>query len=201
MSKEQYHTRQTLLLRARNLDDQQAWDEFVVFYRPFICQILHKMKIHINDFDDLVQDVLVKLWKGLATYDIRKSKFRTWLNSVTRNTVISFFRSRDCRPELLNMKADEIEGLAYMNSFTESELEQICENEWRSYLCSLAFEEIKKYCSENAVEAFKLNQKGKTPTEIAEILNLSKDSIPVLTFRARSKFTEELKKLVINLEF
>ena len=201
MANEKYITRQTLLMRAQDPQDNNAWEEFVAFYKPFICQILHKMNINFNDFDDLVQDVLLKLWKGLPKYDTKKAKFRTWLSHVTRNTVISFFRSRSCRPDLVKMESDEVEETAYMSSFSESDLEKIFEDEWRSYLCSLALEKIEKLFTGNAVAAFKLSQKGKSPAVIAEELNLSKDSVPVLTSRVRSKFTAELKSLVINLEF
>ena len=199
MASEKYVTRQTLLIRAKDPKDENAWEEFILFYKPFICQILHKMNISFNDFDDLVQDVLVKLWKGLVKYDSDKSKFRTWLSCVTRNTVISYFRAKSSRPSLET--AEDLENQAKFTSYSDSELEKIFEDEWRSYLCSLALENIKKLFTGNAVEAFKLSQKGLRPAEIAEKLGLSKESVPVLTSRVRSKFAAELKNLVVNLEF
>ncbi|MCM8530822.1 MAG: sigma-70 family RNA polymerase sigma factor [Lentisphaeraceae bacterium] len=199
MANEKYVTRQTLLLRAKDSQDVDAWEEFILFYRPFICQILHKMNIQFSDFDDLVQDVLVKLWKGLAKYDTEKSKFRTWLSHVTRNTVISYFRAKSSRPSLGS--SEEIEKQSKLISYSESDLEKIFEDEWRAYLCNLALEKVQKLFTGHAVEAFKLSQKGKSPGEIANDLNLSKDSVPVLTSRVRKCFTAELKKLVVNLEF
>ena len=112
MVNDKYITRQTLLVRARDPENGDAWEEFIKFYKPFICQILHKMNININDFDDLVQEVLLKLWKGLGKYDNDKAKFRTWLSYVTRNTVISFFRSKQCRPDLVKMESDDLEETA-----------------------------------------------------------------------------------------
>ena len=199
MTDERYLTRQTLLMRAKDPNDGDAWEEFVTFYKPFICQILHKMNISYNDFDDLVQDVLLKLWKGLEKYDREKSKFRTWLSHITKNTVISYFRSRNIRPNIDN--SDDIEGCNAFNSYSDSDLEKIFEDEWRAYLCGLALEKVKKLFTGQAVEAFNLSQKGKSPAEIAAELGLSKESVPVLTSRVRKRFASELKSLVLNLEF
>ena len=200
MANPKYVTRQTLLIRAQDPMIIQPGRVCRVL-SAFICQILRKMNIDFSDFDDLVQDVLIKLWKGLPSYDTKKAKFRTWLSYVTKNTVISFFRHKNCRPELVKMESDEVEETAYISSFSEAELEEIFEKEWRTYLCSLALEKIEKLFTGNAVEAFKLSQKGATPHEIAEKLNLSKDSVPVLTREIRSKFTAELKSFIVNLEF
>jgi len=201
MANEKYITRQTLLMRAQDPDDGDAWEEFIHFYKPFIFQILHRMKINVNDFDDLVQDILLKLWKGLPKYDKQKAKFRTWLSCVTRNTVISFFRTKSSRPDLLGVEDHVLEDAAFLNSYSSAELEKLFEDEWRAYLCNMALENIKKLFTGNAVEAFILSQKGMKPQEIAEKLNLTKESVSVLTCRVRSKFSSELKKLVNNLEF
>lgn len=201
MANEKYVTRQTLLMRAQDPQDSDAWEEFILFYKPFLFQILHRMNINFNDFDDLVQDILLKLWKGLSKYDKEKAKFRTWLSYVTRNTVISFFRSKSSRPDLMEMDAEALEQTAYINSFSTTALEKIFEDEWRAYLCSLAMENIKKLFTGNAVEVFTMSQKGMKPQEIADELNLTKESVSVLSSRVRSKFSAELKKLVNNLEF
>ena len=198
MTDERYLTRQTLLKRARDPNDGDAWEEFVLFYKPFISQILHKMNIGFNDFDDLVQDVLLKLWKGLGKYDEGKSKFRTWLTSVTRNTVISYFRSRNIRPN--NHNSEQIDNHTLQAS-RDSELENIFEEEWRAYLCNLALGKVKKLFTGNAVKAFTLSQKGKSPLEIADQLGLSKESVPVLTSRVRKRFVAELNSLVLSLKF
>ena len=83
-------TRQTLLIRARNQNDHQAWEEFVDVYKRFIYHILHRMTIHENDFDDLVQEVLLRLWKKLASYKSEVGRFRSWLARVIRNLVLDY---------------------------------------------------------------------------------------------------------------
>jgi len=201
MASDKYVTSQTLLKRAQNQDDELAWDEFVSFYKVFICQILHRMNIDWADFDDLVQEVLLKLWKGLPKYDRDKAKFRTWLSHVTRNTVLSYIRAKKRRPELESVGDQDIDDFAYLSSFSNSELEDIFEKEWRAYLCGIALENIKTLFSGHAVEAFTMSQKGMKPQEIADALGITKESASVLASRVRSKFSAEVKKLILNLEF
>lgn len=58
---EDWVTKQTLLVRIRNKDDQQAWNEFVICYESFILKILKFLKVDTNDEDDLTQEILLKL--------------------------------------------------------------------------------------------------------------------------------------------
>ena len=200
MSEDKYLTRQTLLIRAQSGNDQDAWDEFVKFYKAFIYHILKKMNVRSkDDMDDLVQDVLLKLWKGLKSYDKSKSKFRTWLSLITKNTVISHFRKKSVRPDLLGVESAELENK--FSTYSESELEEIFENEWRAYLCTIAYGNIQKLFTGNALEVFKLSQEGMSSGDIAEKLGLTKESVYVLASRVKSKFAGEVKKLINNLEF
>ena len=62
---EEWKTRQSLLIRAKDPTDEEAWAEFVKYYEKFIFHLLHRLNINADDFNDLVQEVLIKLWKSL----------------------------------------------------------------------------------------------------------------------------------------
>ena len=49
---ENWNTQQTLIQRAQNQDDHQAWDDFVTYYESFIKMVLRKANISLNDEDD-----------------------------------------------------------------------------------------------------------------------------------------------------
>ena len=59
LSKEQWKTRQTLIDRARDPNDGQAWDEFTDYYASFIRMVLMKLQVPRDDLEDLSQDVLL----------------------------------------------------------------------------------------------------------------------------------------------
>ncbi|MDE0865267.1 MAG: hypothetical protein OSA98_15865, partial [Rubripirellula sp.] len=60
LSKEQWKTRQTLIDRARDPNDSQAWDEFTAYYGSFIRMVLMQLHAPLDDLEDLSQTILVK---------------------------------------------------------------------------------------------------------------------------------------------
>ena len=189
-----WQTRQSLLMRARNQDDQQAWKDFVSYYENFIKMVLHKMNIQSNDFDDLVQDILVQLWRNLQMYDEAKSKFRTWLSAVIKNKVMSYLNSKTSREN-----RERINGGSILQH--SSDLEQLIEDEWKSYLTKLAMERVSEVFSGKAVEVFKLSMLEYKNDEIAESLEISIDSVYTLKNRVKSRYVKELRLLMEELQF
>ena len=78
MSTEQpQHTRHTLLQKLQSsAGDENNWDEFVSYYEGYIYVIIRNFKIDIEDSEDLLQEVLIKVWKSLPSYNYDKDKCR-----------------------------------------------------------------------------------------------------------------------------
>ena len=75
-------------LIRRCLDgDQTAWDDVVRQHRRQIFNIVYKFVGRYDEAEDLTQDVFLKLFKSLDTFD-RRANFQTWLTSVSRNLCI-----------------------------------------------------------------------------------------------------------------
>ena len=45
-----------------------------------------------NNAPDIIQDVFIKIWKKLDSFDTSKSSFKTWIFTITKNTIIDFWR-------------------------------------------------------------------------------------------------------------
>src|ERR1700722_17106904 len=56
------------------------------------------------DAEDLLQDALLKIWRGLSTFR-SESSFRTWMTRVAINEVLQSYR-RDCRTPLRQPAGD-----------------------------------------------------------------------------------------------
>lgn len=141
---EEWATRKSLVMRAKAADDAAAWDEFVKYYERFIFHLLHGMKVPMHDFDDLVQTVLVKLWKSLRSFDHEKARFRTWLSVVVRNAVWDYFAEGRRRSKLMENNRDFVEVL---DATPPSEIEARIAREWVQYVTQLAMERIQKVFS------------------------------------------------------
>jgi RNA polymerase sigma-70 factor, ECF subfamily len=51
--------------------------------------------------EDLLQDVFVKIWKHIHTYNALKGTLFTWMLNITRNTCIDYLRSKQHRQRML----------------------------------------------------------------------------------------------------
>jgi RNA polymerase sigma factor (sigma-70 family) len=80
-------TRQSLLLRVRDLSDRAAWQDFVECYAPRVFAWCLRFRLQEADAADATQTVLMKLVEGLRSfeYDSERGRFRGWLKTVTRH--------------------------------------------------------------------------------------------------------------------
>ena len=72
--------------------DQRAWDEIVRLYWRKVFNVAYKFVGRQDEAEDLTQDIFLKLFKSLKTFD-RRANFSTWLISVSRNLCIDHYRS------------------------------------------------------------------------------------------------------------
>src|SRR5438477_10862683 len=85
-------TRQSLLVRLRDLQDRQAWGQFVDVYAPLIYGYVRKRGLQDADAADLTQACLrqVAARVGSLEYDPRRGTFRGWLFTIVRNKLRDF---------------------------------------------------------------------------------------------------------------
>src|ERR687890_73789 len=72
--------------------DQAAWETIVRLYWRKVFNVAYKFVGRHDMAEDLTQDVFLKLYKSLDTFD-RRANFQTWLISVSRNLCIDHYRS------------------------------------------------------------------------------------------------------------
>ena len=84
------------LREVRSGVDDAAWTRFVDMYGPVVHHLVRILSPDISDADtdEAVQDVFVKLVGILRSgaYDPAKSKFRTYLSTLTRRLLVDRYR-------------------------------------------------------------------------------------------------------------
>jgi RNA polymerase sigma-70 factor (ECF subfamily) len=84
---------QTGLLVRRCLGgDATAWEEIVRLHSRRIYNLCYRFTSSPDDAQDLTQDVFIKVYRTLGTYDVDKGAFTTWLTTLTRNLLVDHFR-------------------------------------------------------------------------------------------------------------
>ena len=85
--------------------DQAAWDTIVRLYWRKVFNIAYKFVGRHDEAEDLTQDVFLKLFKSLRTFD-RRANFSTWLISISRNLCIDHYRSMRREYDLVTHDVD-----------------------------------------------------------------------------------------------
>ena len=142
---------------------------------------------------------MLSLWKRLPELDVEKLRFRNYLSTVTKNTVLNFIRSRKRRIER-EEKALADTTLTYLDSIRLPDIEEIAEKEWRIHLTHLALENIEPLFSKNAINVFKLSLKGLTAQQIADQEEITLSTVNTLKSRVKARFKSELDQLRHELE-
>ncbi len=81
-----------LLVRRCISGDAAAWEEIVQRYHRRIYNICYRFAGSNNDADDLTQEVFIKMYRTLNSYDMDRGAFMTWVTTVTRNLLVDHFR-------------------------------------------------------------------------------------------------------------
>src|SRR5205814_1405849 len=72
--------------------DQVAWEQIVRQFWRKVFNVAYKFVGKHDEAEDLTQDIFLKIFKSLDTFD-RRANFQTWLISISRNLCIDYYRS------------------------------------------------------------------------------------------------------------
>jgi RNA polymerase sigma-70 factor, ECF subfamily len=72
--------------------DQDAWEIIVKQNWRKVFNVAYKFVGKHEEAEDLTQDIFVKIFKALGTFD-RRANFQTWIVSISRNLCIDHYRS------------------------------------------------------------------------------------------------------------
>lgn len=190
-----FETRQTLIERVRTQKDEGSWEEFDATYRGYIIGIVRKMNFDYHENEDLVQMILLKLWKGMEKFDYRPNecRFRSWVAIVAKNCTRDHLASKKTK-----LKAnDPIE-----ENIEDSRLDMIEElvfEEWKEFISKKAWDVVVEKFSQKVIDTFLAFSKGSNPDEIAEDLNIDRNTVYVYKKRVETVLKTEILKLNSDL--
>jgi RNA polymerase sigma-70 factor (ECF subfamily) len=88
--------------------DQAAWEAIVRQHWRKVFNVAYKFVGKYDEAEDLTQDIFLKIFKSLDTFD-RRANFQTWLVSVSRNLCIDHYRSVRKERETIDRGVDASE--------------------------------------------------------------------------------------------
>jgi len=90
--------------------------DFNKIYNDFYSSVAMWVNTKVNnkeDAEELIQDIFVKVASNLDNYDENQSAMSTWIMSITRNTIIDYYRKNSSENVVISLDGDAEEDLGY----------------------------------------------------------------------------------------
>ena len=87
---------ETAMLQAARSGDEQAWNELIRLYEPEIRKIACKYFLQRADYEDLIQEGRIAIFKAILSYDIESAiPFTHFLRMVIKRKLIDSLRAHN----------------------------------------------------------------------------------------------------------
>jgi len=85
-------TQISLVIERCLAGEPEAWEEIVRTHNRRIYNICYRFTGSPDDAEDVTQEVFIKIYRTLQSYDSQKGAFTTWITTVTRNLLVDNYR-------------------------------------------------------------------------------------------------------------
>jgi RNA polymerase sigma-70 factor (ECF subfamily) len=102
--------------------DSGAWAELVRTHHRRVYGLCYRFTNNSADAEDLTQDVFLKIYSNLASFDTARGSLQVWITTMTRNLLVdNFRRTRNQRStDSLDAGWDETDELRPIDRLTAS---------------------------------------------------------------------------------
>jgi RNA polymerase sigma factor (sigma-70 family) len=186
-------TRQSLLVRLRDVRDEGAWAQLVEIYAPLVYGYARKQGLQDADAADLTQDVLQAVAGAIRRldYDPGRGSFRGWLFTIARNKLRNFLAALK-RPGRGTGDSDALHRLEELPAREEDQATW-WDEEYERRVFAWAAEEVRSHFSESTWQAFwQTAVEGRTGPEVARELRMSVAAV----YLAKGRVMARLKQLI-----
>jgi RNA polymerase sigma-70 factor (ECF subfamily) len=169
-------------------NDISAFEELYSRYKDPIFSYL-SLKLDQSKAEDELQEIFIKLIKNKNSFKF-ESKFKTWIWSIVRNSVIDVYRSAEHKNKNNFDEIIEESGEEFLISPLSSQEELLLEKTTKAQL-EICFNEL----SIDQKEAMILSTQSElSNAEIAKVMNVSVGAVKSMLFRSKEKLIECFKR-------
>jgi RNA polymerase sigma factor (sigma-70 family) len=194
-------TRQSLLSRLRDWQDQDGWREFFDMYWRLIYRVAREAGLDDATAQDVVQNTFIYLARRMPkfSYDPARGSFKAWLRRVTRSRVLVFRRRAQSKepalPEL-SLEEDDPPVWESIPDPAGDKVDEIWQREWEDNLLKAALRRIAPKVSAQQLMIFELAALGEVPLkQVARKLDVSLMQVYLARHRVGKLFKAEVLRL------
>jgi RNA polymerase sigma-70 factor (ECF subfamily) len=86
--------------------DDKAFTTLYNMYSKSLYSVITNLIGEQEEAEDVLQEVFVKIWKNIESYNESKGRFYTWILNIARNTAIDKLRSKSFNNSQKNLSSD-----------------------------------------------------------------------------------------------
>ncbi|KIO52456.1 RNA polymerase sigma factor [Flavobacterium hibernum] len=91
--------------------DERAFTHLYDMYAKSLFSVINVLVKNREEAEDVLQEVFVKIWKNIDSYNESKGRFYTWILNIARNTSIDKLRSKNFSNTQKNLSSDNFVNL------------------------------------------------------------------------------------------
>jgi len=196
-------TRQSLLSRLRDWQDQDGWREFFDTYWRLIYNVARKSGLRDSQAQDVVQATFIYLSRKMPKfhYEPQRGSFKSWLRVVTRSRINVYRRSEMARDDFMRepLTGDDGTEASAVDEVPDPAadvLDEVWQREWEENLMNAASRRLRSKVSAQQLLIFRLAVQGDLPlTQVARKLGVSLAQVYLARHRVGKLLKAEVARL------
>jgi RNA polymerase sigma factor (sigma-70 family) len=190
-----YATRQSLIGRLSNLDDQRRWHEFFETYWLLIHRSAIRAGLREDEAEEVVQETCISVAKNIERYDPKLGRFKGWLLTLTQWRVNDQFRRRG-DPRRMQSRDDSRISHELGAELASPAFEKVWEEEWEKHVLDAALAKLKRKVDEKHFQIFDcVLKKGWDAAKVSKYLGVTVAQVYTVTHRLKALLAEEIDRI------
>lgn len=164
------------------IDKSDIFLSVVQTNKGIIYKVVNSYCQNIEDRKDLVQEIIIQLWKSFDNYD-DNFKHSTWMYRISLNVAISFYRKENRRKKISNPLIDGIINFSDNDDFEDKKTDLGILQQMISQLKDLDKALILLYLEEKSYK------------EISQIIGISETNVATKINRIKNSLKQKFTQL------
>jgi len=192
-------TRQTLLSKLKNWDDQSSWREFFNLYWRLIYGVARQAGLSEVEAQDVVQETIVTVAKQIPQfrYDKSKGSFKSWLRKTAHWRIQDQFRRRQRDQHLTtDSSGADSDAIQPEAAIDNGSFDSLWDTEWKQNLIAVAVDRVKKQVTPKEFQVFDLCTNKEWPAgRVAQALHLFRPQVYYVNKKVTRLIEDEAARL------
>lgn len=186
-------TRASLIVRLRDQEDRDAWDEVLAIYGPLVFRMAMRQGLQRADAEDVVQQVFTAIFQSVEKWleQSKRGRFRNWLIGIGRNVALNMLNRKPRGG--IGVGGTEGHDMLDRLKTEKDELASEFDIEYQREVYRWAAQRIQSDVDPKTWEAFRLTHVDEVSiSDVAKLLGVGVGQVYV----ARSRVMKRLQSLV-----